>query len=174
MNATLHRSCIRFAPNELSILGKQVESVSWQGCCPYSDRKLFQSLTQLPSGSTLALRDLSPLFFDPEEPLRLCCLSIRSANTELYADCSALRACIRMNDGGKFIRCGLSFSDLNPGQAHCADNQFSLILKSSLALFCSLSADHLRNRLQIILKGNPNVSLMQQEDFYIPGSHCPI
>ena len=147
MNGTLHRSCIRFAPNELSILDKQVESVSWQGCCPYSDRKLFQSLTQLPSGSTLALRDLSPLFFDQEAPLRLCCLS---------------------------ILCGLSFSDLNPGQAHCADNQFSLILKSSLALFCSLSADHLRNRLQIILKGNPNVSLMQQEDFYISGSHCPI
>ena len=147
MNGTLHRSCIRFAPNELSILDKQVESVSRQGCCPYSDRKLFQSLTQLPSGSTLALSDLLPLFFDQEEALRLCCL---------------------------YIRCGLSFSDLNPGQAQCADNQFSLILKPSLALFCSLSADHLSNRLQIILKGNPNGSLMQQEDFYIPGSHCPI
>lgn len=116
MNGTLHRSCIRFAPNELSILDKQVESVSWQGCCPYSDRKLFQSLTQLLSGSTLALSDLLPLFFDQEAPLRLCCLS---------------------------IRCGLSFSDLNPGQAQCADNQFSLILKPSLAFFCSLSAEHL-------------------------------
>lgn len=165
MNATLHRSCIRFAPNELRILNRQVESVSWHGCCPYSDRKLFQSLTQLPFGSTLTLRNLIPLFFDQEEPLRLCCLSIRSANAELYADFSALRAWIRMDDGEKTIRFGLSFSDLNPGQAHCADSQFSLILKPTLALFCSFSTDHLRQGLQLMLKGNPNVSLMQQEDF---------